>query len=69
MGCGSILSRCSEHKRVDMPMKERLLALLLHDWAKYNRMAIYDRQKCAIIRKISAKIEILLKIRLVVPEF
>ncbi len=32
-------------------------------------MAIYDRQKCAIIRKMSAKVEILLKIRFVVPEF
>ena len=38
---------------------------VLYNWG----MAIYDRQKCAIIRKMSAKVEILLKIRFVVPEF
>lgn len=59
------MKRCSEHKRVDMPMKERRLALLLCNW----EMAIYDRQKCAIIRKMSEKVEILLKIRFVVLEF
>ena len=48
-----------------MPMKERRLALLLCNW----EMAIYDRQKCAIIRKMSEKVEILLKIRFVVLEF
>ena len=59
------MKRCAEHKRANMPMKERPLALLLCDWG----MAIYGRQKCAIIIKTSAKVEILLKIRFVVPEF
>ena len=58
------MKRCAKHKRANMPMKERPLALLLCNCG----MAIYGRQKCAIIIKTSAKVEIMLKILLVVPE-